>query len=322
VEADCRFGSWLAERITPEFKSVYLFTQIASEALSTLTDRATPHILDNPNGHIRDFHDAVQHEAGRWLSSPYPGHPTLRMVERVEAEYARAMTIRVASTWAADSMAARGVDRSRIHVVPHTVDLNRFTPSSHVDRNDGSLRIVFVGSLGLGKGFQYLLSAVRMLHTRKIAVRIVGATGDPWCRRLFIRLATDLNVTVEPGDPCRAYQDADVLVLPTLHDGFGLVVAEAMASGLPVITTEKCGAAEWLEHGRTGWIVTAGDAPVLASALEEAALLGRHLREMGAAARARVESLAGPGTRNALVRLIRQQLASGAHVNGVSEVAV
>ena len=322
MEADQCFGRWLAERCGPGFTSLYVFTQIALEALSTLRDRGTAHILDNPNGHIRDFHDAIQREAGLWLSTPYPGHPTLRMVERVEAEYSQANRIRVASSWAADSMAARGVDRSRIDVVPHAVDLQRFIPASRADRNDGTLRIVFVGSLSLGKGFQYLLGAVRMLHTRRIAVRIVGATGDPWCRRLFTRLAAGLNVSVEPGDPCAAYRDADVLVLPTLHDGFGFVVAEAMASGVPVITTEKCGAAEWLEHGTTGWVVPAGDASILASAIEEAALLGPRLREMGSAGRSRVETFAGADTRRALVQLVRRHLSTASPVNGVPELVV
>ena len=99
LESDRAFGSWLSRQVGPEFEGCYLFTQIALELLGELRRRGTPHVLDNPNGHIRDFRDAVQSEADKWLPTRYPGHPTEAMVDRVEEEYARADRIRVGSSW-------------------------------------------------------------------------------------------------------------------------------------------------------------------------------------------------------------------------------
>jgi glycosyltransferase involved in cell wall biosynthesis len=62
-----------------------------------------------------------------------------------------------------------------------------------------------------------------------------------------------------------AYQSAEIIVLPTLSDGFGLVVYEAMACGLPVVVTDRCGAA--VEDGRSGLVVPHADADALAGAL-------------------------------------------------------
>lgn len=307
LECDRAFGRWLRDKVGPEFEGCYLFTQIALELLEELRKRGTPHVLDNPNGHIRDFRDAVQSEADRWLPTRYPGHPTDGMVDRVEEEYARASRIRVGSSWAADTMVARGVERSRISVIPHSVDLTRFAPAPGPERTGETLRVVFVGSLGLAKGFQYLLNAVRLVAPHRISVHIVGATGDPWCRRLFRTLRTGLNVTVAPGDPLPAYREADLLVLPTLHDGFGYVVAEAMACGLPVITTDRCGAAEWLRHGESGWIVPAGAVDSLAAAFEEALHRSTDLRAMGREARHTIESVAGARPRDELLQLLRNQ---------------
>lgn len=312
LEWDRLFGDWLVQRVGPEYEGCYVFTQIALELLSELRKKGTPHILDNPNGHIRDFHEAVQYEAALWLRTPYPAHPTLGMVHRVEEEYAKAAQIRVASSWAASSMVARGVDRSRISVVPHSVDLASFVPGPRRRREPGTLRVVFVGSLSLGKGFQYLLRAVRLLHSRRISVQFVGGTGDPWCRRLFNSLAKGLSVTVAAGDPRAAYQEADVLVLPTLHDGFGFVVAEAMACGLPVITTDRCGAAEWLRQGESGWVIPAGDVEQLAAAMEEAMLRLGELGEMGACGRMAAEAFAGAYARDALRQLVRRHLGAAA----------
>jgi glycosyltransferase involved in cell wall biosynthesis len=306
LEADRAFGRWLSAQVGPDFEGCYLFTQIALELLGELRKRGTPHVLDNPNGHIRDFREAVQSEADRWLPTPYPGHPTDGMVQRVEEEYARADRIRVGSSWAAAGMVARGVERSRISVIPHSVDLVRFSPATPSARVENTLRVVFVGSLSLGKGFPYLLNAVRMVGPHRVSVHVVGATGDPWCRRLFESLRKGLNVTVAPGDPLNAYRDADLLVLPTLHDGFGYVVAEAMACGLPVITTYRCGAAEWVRHRESGWVVPAGSADSLAAALDQALDPATDLRAMGREARRTIELVAGARPRAELIQLVRE----------------
>src|SRR6185436_11275715 len=63
------------------------------------------------------------------------------------------------------------------------------------------------------------------------------------------------------------YRDASVLILPTLCDGFGLVVSEALAHGLPVITTHNAGASDAVFHGRTGFVVPPADFNALRSTL-------------------------------------------------------
>jgi glycosyltransferase involved in cell wall biosynthesis len=316
LEADRLFGAWLAGQASCGFQGCYVFTQIALELLRELETRRTPNVLDNPNGHIRDFYEAVQREASRWLHTPYPGHPTLGMVERVEEEYARAAHIRVASSWARTSMASHGVDPARITVVPHSVDSSHFRPAPDRKSTSDALRVLFVGSLSLGKGFPYLLSACRALNTRRISVRVVGATGDPWCRRLFNSLAAGLDVTVAPGDPLQAYQEADILVLPTLHDGFGLVVAEAMACGLPVITTDKCGASGWLDES-TGWVIPAGELDPLTAALEQALQARQRLAAMGELARREVVAR-GAASAAGLADLIRERIGQQVHAGAMN----
>src|SRR5262249_3954593 len=125
-------------------------------------------------------------------------------------------------------------------------------------------------------------------------LRVVGATGNRSCRRLFERLRQGLRVEVAPGDPVPALQRAEVFVLPTLEDGSPFAVAEAMASGLPVIVTRSSGAAEWVRDGETGWIVAERSVDGLAAALETA--LGRRaeLREMGLRGRRDTEGRADP----------------------------
>jgi glycosyltransferase involved in cell wall biosynthesis len=132
-----------------------------------------------------------------------------------------------------------------------------------------------------------------MLGADGIDLEIVGATGDSSSRKLFQRESAGLNLRCAPGDPIAAYQRAELLVMPTLEDGSPFAVAEAMASGLPVIVTDCCGAAEWVRPGESGWVVHGGDAGALAGAIEDATRRRNDLRAMGQRAREDTERRAG-----------------------------
>jgi glycosyltransferase involved in cell wall biosynthesis len=295
-ETDTRIGTWLAARVSRlPLDRAYFFTQIARESLVALRRRRVPTILDNPNGHIAHYRAAVRRECERWVTWPYWGHPSAAMVARVESEYALATVIRVASPWARHGLVTRGVPAQKIVVVPPLIDIDRFRPRSAERTPDGPLRLVFVGSVSLGKGFPYLLTAMHQLGASRVCLEVVGATGDPWSRRLFETLARGLQVHVAPGDPRSAYARAEALVLPTVHDGFGLVVGEAMACGLPVVTTDQCGASDWVEAGTTGSVVPAGDQQALTAALAELLRRRRDLLDQGRAAREAVVRRAQSG---------------------------
>ena len=149
------------------------------------------------------------------------------------------------------------------------------------------MRVCSVAAIAPAKGFQYLLEAVRSAGADRIAVDLVGGTDTRGTRQLLTRLGEGLTLRTGPRDSvATAYHDAELFVLPTLHDGWGFVVAEAMACGLPVVVTDTCGALDLVEPGQTGWIVPAGDANALAAVLREASGDRARLAAMGAAARA------------------------------------
>jgi glycosyltransferase involved in cell wall biosynthesis len=249
-----------------------------------------PTILDNPNGHIRGFARAYQDEWARWVGGRYHGHPAARMVERVEREYELADRIRVSSSWAKASMARHGVPADKVFVCPQPINRTRFAPPAERVPPEGPLRVCYVGSLDLRKGFVYLLRAGRAAGPGRVRFEFVGATGDRGSKALLARERAGLDVTIRPGDPVPAYHRAELFVLPSLEDGFGFAAAEAMACGLPVVVTDQCGAAEWVRPGETGWVVPAGDATALADVLARALADRPALAEMGRAARRAIEA--------------------------------
>lgn len=291
---DRRLGKWAAseiQRLRPQ--SCYLFTQVALETLRWARREGVPTVLDNPNGHIRNFQQICERESLRWCRKRFHGHPSPAMVERVEEEYHLADRIRVYSEWGRICMMRFGVPEHKIHILRQTVNLERFCPPAARPGSDGPLRICYVGSLDLRKGFIYLLKAIRAVGAKHIQVRIVGATGDRNCARLFARESAGLQIQSAPGDALSGYHQSELLVIPTLEDGLPFVLVEGLACGLPVIVTREAGAGECVRPGESGWLIAAGQVEPLVVALEDALRRRKDLWSMGQQARADVEQYAG-----------------------------
>jgi glycosyltransferase involved in cell wall biosynthesis len=289
---DVRLGRAAAkrlDRLRPE--AVYAFTQVGLESLEWARAHRIPTILESPNGHIRHFRSIYVNEHDAWCQGAYRGHPSPDMVQRVEQEYTLADRIRVSSEWARESLTAGGVAPGKISVLQQPVDLETYQPPASRAAGDGPLRVVFVGTLDLRKGFVYLLDAVRATG-RAVSLDIVGATVDRCTRQLLAAHSDGLDVTVRSGDPRPAYHRAELAVVPSLEDGSPFAAAEAMSCGLTLVTTDCCGAREWVQPGVTGWVVEGRSADAIARALDEA-LAGRdRLAAMGAAARRATEARA------------------------------
>jgi glycosyltransferase involved in cell wall biosynthesis len=265
----------------------YAFSAVALETLRWASANRLPSILECATGHIRHFHDVSVREHDRWGRGPHLDHPSVAMVLREEEEYSLAGCVRVSSQWARETFVDRGVKPDRIKVVPQKIDTERFVPPAIARPRAGPLRLCYAGVVSLTKGFPYLLAAMNTLGSAHVTLEIAGSTGSRAARTIFARLARGLTISMQPQDPLPVYQRAELMVFPSLHDGFGFVVAEAMACGLPVIVTRDAGAAEWVEAG-CGWSVPSADADALAAALNDAIDRRGELPEMGARARASV----------------------------------
>ncbi|MCC5966654.1 MAG: glycosyltransferase [Natronohydrobacter sp.] len=135
-------------------------------------------------------------------------------------------------------------------------------------------RFVTVGSMKAQKNHPLLLRAFARLDRPDARLMFVG---DGAGRNALLALARELGVADRVilagfhSDPTPFYQTADVFVLCSDYEGFGNVIVEALAQGLPVVSTDcPSGPAEILENGRFGRLVPVGDAPALAQAMEAA----------------------------------------------------
>lgn len=210
-----------------------------------------------------------------------------------------------------------GVAEDKLHVIYSGVDTAVFHPELRT-RHRQAVRerhgiptdapvFLHVGSGFERKGIARLLAALARLPDTVHAL-IVGK--DKHLER-FRRLADHLGLAgrvyftggLTDVKPC--YGAADVFCLPTLYDPFPNAALEAMASGLPVVTSTQCGAAELIEPGGNGFVCDALDVTALAEAMRRAA---ERSWEMGVAARRTVEPLTLAAMAARLVGLYQQLL--------------
>ncbi len=187
---------------------------------------------------------------------------------------------------------ARGLPVRRIEVVPNGVDLETFRPAADWPRDGGY--VLFVGRLVTQKGVEVLLRAFDAVLRRCPESRLVIAgEGDLelYLERVACHLGFPDRVRMVGWQTGAAlvelYQRAQVVVVPSLYEPFGIVALEAMACGRPVVASRVGGLAEILEDAVEGYLVTRGDHLELARRLA-GLLRDPQLRErMGAAARRR-----------------------------------
>ena len=213
-----------------------------------------------------------------------------------------------------------GVAEDKLHVIYSGVDTAAFHPELRT-RHRLAVRerhgipmdapvFLHVGSGFERKGIARLLAALARLP--EVAHALIVGKDKHLVR--YQRLADHLGLArrvhftggLTDVKPC--YGAADVFCLPTLYDPFPNAALEAMASGLPVVTSTRCGAAELIEPGCNGFVCDALDVTALAEAMRRAA---ERSSEMGVAARRTVEPLTLAAMAARLVGLYQQLLGAG-----------
>jgi UDP-glucose:(heptosyl)LPS alpha-1,3-glucosyltransferase len=215
-----------------------------------------------------------------------------------------------------------GVDESRLELIYNGVDLERFHPRLKAQHRsairaqlgipESSMMFLLVGSGFERKGVPALLEAFARDGVDGSAhLVIVGADRHATAMQ---RRAQSLGIAARthfPGpqrDVAAWYAAADCFVLPTLYDPFPNAVLEAMACGLPVITSRQCGAAELISTGHEGWSCDAWDVDALAAHLSMLNIA--QARKMGLAARLLAERFPLDAMAAQLVALYRRLLPS------------
>lgn len=282
--------------------AVYAYEDVAADTFHTAKQQGILCLYDLPILFYRMSRDIQTEEAERFPNLA----PALQAVqepawkiERKEQELQLADHIFVASSITRKSLLDVGVKPEKISVIPYGSPIDYFHPKT---KKDKVFRALFVGRVGPRKGVHYLLQAWQELQIADAELLLVGI--NEFSKKWLSQYSDTFRYV--PSVPHAAlneyYSAANVLVFPSLVEGFGLVLLEAMACGIPVITTRNTAGPDILTDGIEGFIVPIRDVEALKEKLEWCYCHPHKLAEMGRAARRKAEQLTWG--------LYRQKLAS------------
>ena len=262
-------GREIAKRSNPG-TIVFSYDTAALEIFEACRPRGAVCVLDQMDPHRVEF-DLVREEEERWPGwSLEPLNIPLAYLDRRESEWRLADKIVVNSNWSKTALISQGVPQGKIVVVPLAFEANAATPRRKSD--DGQLpnaasplRVLFLGQVNLRKGIQYLAEAAKLLGDEPVKFDIVGPLSISETAVKSCPPNMQFHGRSSRDQAREFYKNADVFVLPTISDGFALTQIEAMACGLPVVTTPNCG--DVVTDGVDGQIVAARDASALENAI-------------------------------------------------------
>ncbi len=287
---DANFDSWVASRFAGESDLFWGFQGSCLDSLQAARAAGATAVCEFATAHVT--------AAIRILTAEAEKHPewagtisNLRFPdwyrERLEREPLAADYCIAASGFTRDSLREVGVGDDRIRMLPLGADVDQFefarrTPS-------GPLKVLFVGGIGQRKGIKYLFQAMRRLNSDGIRLSLLGPLpADETPMREYADCFEYLGRTDQAGVVWHM-QQADVLVLPSVFEGFGLVIVEAMATGLPVIASTHSCAPEVVEEGVHGFVLAPDDVEGLAEKLDWCAANRSELAAMGRSAAERAQ---------------------------------
>ena len=281
------FDSWCKKQDTSEV--TIALSGYASATLELTRKNGGIAFCDRGAVHVAEQERILREEATKWgVSAPW-FDPWI--VERELRDYETADVILTPSTSVYDSFVGRGVSRDRLLKLPYGVDTRLFRPEPGLEKLRG--RIISVGAVGMQKGHHYLAQAYSKVKTDRTTISFVGSVADQWVVDGFVNPLCGPDALLGPVSRAQVAVElnrSEIFCLASIQDGFGLVVSQAMACGLPVVVTERTGAADIVDHGVDGFVVPAGSAEALAEALECLLADPERAQRMGAAGQAKMAS--------------------------------
>lgn len=238
----------------------------ADRVIRHAKNRGVPVIGEPVNSHPEQMQTLLREEYDR-LGLPGKHVAKLNSGQRITVEEAQQCDqLLVPSTFIKRSYVDRGFDESQVTVLPWGTDLQRFSPQPRA--KDGIFRVMCVSQIAVRKGHVDLLEAWKQLALPSAELVFLGSVTSEMQAVLdrYSGLFKQAGHIAHSELPAQ-FAKADVVVQPSIEDGFSYVPLEAMACGRTVIVSENTGASELVKEGKTGFVVPIRNPEAIASRL-------------------------------------------------------
>lgn len=227
-----------------------------------------PFFLDQSIAHPRQKFEvfaSLRHQYPKWDQDiPEKGNEHIELEEK---EYDLAHRIVAASNFTRDGLIRQGIPAEKILLNPYGVSGNFFRKKERPVMGD-KVRFIYLGTLGARKGLPVLLDAWMDNHLYSKAELWLAGPASDYAKESVSQIPGIMYKGRLPYSEIPGLLDAShCLVFPSFFEGFGQVILEAMAAGLPVITTEATAGPDIIENGVDGFIIQSGDKSALGKAM-------------------------------------------------------
>jgi glycosyltransferase involved in cell wall biosynthesis len=272
--------------------TVYAYEDGALETFRKAKRLGITCVYDLPIGYWKSARLLMQKEFEinpDWSSTLTGFSDSPAKLEIKDKELALADVIFVASSFTKKTLEEYSGKLPEIKVIPYgfpeVIQKKEYQPL--VNRK---LKVLFIGGLSQRKGLSYLFEAVDGLEN-KVELTIVGHKAVPNCNALNLALEQHHWIPSLSHDQVLVcMREHDVFVFPSLFEGFGMVITEAMSQGVPVITTDRTAGPDVIQDGVDGWIVPAGSAIAIKEVLNRILEQPELLEQFGIAAQTKAKN--------------------------------
>lgn len=264
--------------------AVYAYEDGAYQSFTVAKQQGIQCLYDLPIGYWRAARKLLQNEIElwpEWKATLHGFDDSEAKLQRKDTELALADRIFVASSFTAKTLEDYPGTLAPIEVIPYGFP----KPVTQRDYHIASpIKLLFVGGLSQRKGLANMFTAVDNLLPH-VQLTVIGHKSTEACEPLNNALAKHCWIPSLPhNEVLKQMQIHDILLFPSLFEGFGLVITEAMSQGTPVITTDRTAGPDIIEHNKNGWLVEAGSTDALQECLEALVSNPEKIIEAGKAA--------------------------------------
>ncbi len=213
-------------------------------------------ILERGSTHIEYQNEILKKEYE--LLNLKPNLISEYIIDKEKKEYELADYIMVPTEYAKETFLDRGFPEKKIIKNPYGVNLKEFYYDKKLREKKTKFRIIYTGSISVRKGVIYLLDAFEELKLKNSELVLIGNIDKDLNIKLS-KFKKNKNIifkkSMKQGELKNFYNISDVFVLNSIEDGFGMVIPQAMACGLPVITTKNTGGSEIIDNDKDGFVI-------------------------------------------------------------------
>lgn len=299
------------EKLAGQIDIVHTWPLGALQTLKTAARLGIPTVLERPNAHTRFAMEVVQLECERLGVALPPGHEHAYNEEKLrleEAEYELATRLLCPSEFVAKTFLDKGFSKDQLARHVYGFDEKVYYPNIEPHAHNRGLTMLFVGVCAVRKGVHYALEAwLQSTAHRDGTFLIAGEFLPSYAEKLTPMLShPSVRVLGHRNDVPELMRQSDILILPSIEEGYGLVIAEAMGSGCVPLASEAC--TEVCRHMDTGLVHRVGDVQTLAQQISKLHEDRDLLERLRAASLASVDEITWTAAGKKLLQVYRETI--------------